>query len=63
MSGSCLASQASLAGRFAADQGSAVPISGSGLPNRSASSAASAVARVSCQVSAARTGRPARIVR
>ena len=59
VSGSCLASQASLAGRFAADQGSAVPISGSGSPNRAASSAASAVARVSCQVSAARTGRPA----
>ena len=59
VSGSCLASQASLAGRFAADQGSAVPMSGSGSPNRSASSAASAVARVSCQVSAAQTGRPA----
>ena len=59
VSGSCLASQASLAGRFAADQGSAVPISGSGSPNRAASSAASAAARVSCQVSAARTGRPA----
>ena len=59
VSGSCLASQASLAGMFAADQGSAVPISASGSPNRAASSAASAVARVSCQVSADLTGRPA----
>ena len=44
---------------FAADHGRAVPISGSGSPNRASSSAASAVARVSCQVSAGRTGTPA----
>jgi len=60
VSGSCRASQASLAGRLAAAQGSSVPISGSGSPNLAASSAASAVARVSCQVSADRTGRPPR---
>jgi hypothetical protein len=59
VAGSCRASQSSLAGMFAADQGRAVPISGSGSPKRAFSSAASAVARVSCQVSAGRTGLPA----
>ena len=59
VAGSYRASQRSLAGMFAADHGRAVPISGSGSPNRASSSAASAVARVSCQVSAGRTGAPA----